>query len=88
MGIPVIMSNKVGRLVTNVPARFPPQDSEFPGYSAIADSNGTLIGQLGSGKEGVVVGIIARAPELRRRTQVQRKKRATLEFDRSSIKWE
>ena len=43
MGIPVIMSNKVGRLVTNVPARFPPQDIEFPGCSAIDDSNGTLI---------------------------------------------
>jgi len=38
MGIPVVMANKVGRLVTTLPAGFPSQDIEFPGYSAVADN--------------------------------------------------
>ncbi|MEC5161248.1 MULTISPECIES: carbon-nitrogen hydrolase family protein [unclassified Janthinobacterium] len=67
MGIPVLMSNKVGRLVTALPAGFPPQDIEFPGYSAIADSDGTLLGQLGPGREGVVVGTVTLAPARKRR---------------------
>ena len=58
MGIPVVMSNKVGRLVTPLPAGFPPQDVEFPGFSAVADSDGTLLGQIGSGEQGVVVGTV------------------------------
>jgi N-carbamoylputrescine amidase len=63
MGIPVIMSNKVGRLVTTLPAGFPAQDIEFPGYSAIADSDGTLLGQLGPGEQGVVVATVHLTPE-------------------------
>jgi N-carbamoylputrescine amidase len=55
MGIPVVMSNKVGRLVTTLPAGFPAQDIEFPGFSAIADNDGSLLGQMGPGQEGVVV---------------------------------
>jgi N-carbamoylputrescine amidase len=70
MGIPVVMSNKVGRLVTTLPAGFPSQDIEFPGFSAIADSDGTLIGQLGTGKEGIVVGTITLDPGRKQRTQV------------------
>ena len=58
MGIPVLMANKVGRLVSTLPGRFPPQDIEFPGYSAIADSDGTQLGQLGPGQEGAVVGTV------------------------------
>ena len=58
MGIPVVMSNKVGRLVSTLPAGFPPQDVEFPGFSAIADSDGALLGQLGPGQEGVVLGTV------------------------------
>jgi N-carbamoylputrescine amidase len=58
MGVPVLMANKVGRLITTLPAGFPPQDIEFPGYSAIADSDGALLGQLGPGREGVVVGTV------------------------------
>jgi len=54
MGIPVVMSNKVGRLLTPLPAGFPDQDVEFPGFSAVADGDGTLLGQLGPGTEGVV----------------------------------
>ena len=58
-----------------------PQDIEFPGFSAIADSDRTLIGQLGSGKEGVVVGIIALDPERGQRTQVQRKSAQPFKFN-------
>ena len=70
MGIPVVMSNKIGRLTTTLPAGFPSQDIEFPGFSAIADSNGTLLGQLGTGKEGVVVGTVALDPERKNRNKV------------------
>jgi N-carbamoylputrescine amidase len=63
MGIPVIMANKVGRLISTLPAGFPPQDIEFPGFSAIADSDGTLLGQLGPGEQGVVVRTIHLKPE-------------------------
>lgn len=58
MGIPVVMSNKIGRLVTKLPAGFPPQDVGFPGFSAVADSDGCLLSQLPSGQEGVVIGDI------------------------------
>lgn len=70
MGIPVVMSNKVGRLVTALPAGFPSQDIEFPGFSAIADSDGTLLGQLASGTEGVVVGTVTLDPARKQRQQV------------------
>ena len=58
MGIPVVMSNKVGRLVSTVPAGFPSQDMEYPGFSAVADSDGSLLDQLGPGEQGVVVGTV------------------------------
>jgi len=57
------MSNKVGRLVTTLPADFPAQDIEFPGYSAIADSDGSLLGQLGPGEHGAVVATVHLTPE-------------------------
>lgn len=67
MGIPVLMSNKVGRLVSTLPAGFPAQDIAFPGFSAIADSDGTLLGQLGPGKQGVLVGTVHLMPERKNR---------------------
>jgi N-carbamoylputrescine amidase len=72
MGIPVVMANKVGRLVTEVPAGFPAQDIEFPGFSAVADSDGRLLGQLGPGREGVVVvvGMVTLDPALNRKSRV------------------
>ncbi|HAT33358.1 MAG TPA: hypothetical protein DCW29_21675, partial [Janthinobacterium sp.] len=69
MGIPVLMSNKVGRLVTALPAGFPSQDIQFPGFSAIADSDGTLLGRLESGTEGVVVGTVTLDPARKQRQQ-------------------
>src|SRR5664279_295090 len=65
MGIPVVMANKVGRLVTEVPGGFPAQDLEFPGFSAIADSDGRLLGQLGNGQEGVIAGMVTLDPALK-----------------------
>lgn len=73
MGIPVVMSNKVGRLITKLPANFPPQDVEFPGFSAIADGDGTLLGQLGPGQEGVVVGTVNLDPNRKQKNKVPRK---------------
>lgn len=70
MGIPVVMANKVWRLVTEVPAGFPAQDIEFPGFSAIADSDGRLLAQLGTGQGGVVVRMITLDPALKRKTRV------------------
>lgn len=67
MGIPVVMANKVGRLVTTLPAGFPAQDIEFPGYSAIADGDGRLLGQLGPGVEGVLVVEVALDPARKQR---------------------
>lgn len=69
-GVPVVMANKVGRLVTDLPAGFPSQDVEFPGYSAVADSDGRLIEQLGPGQEGVVVGRIRLDPHRKVRDPV------------------
>ena len=69
MGIPVVMANKVGRLITTLPAGFPAQDIEFPGFSAIADSNGSLLGQLGTGQEGVVVGTVTLDPTRKAKTR-------------------
>lgn len=62
MGIPVVMANKVGRLITAVPAGFPDQDVEFPGFSAVADSDGRLLSQMPSGQEGVVAGDVTLDP--------------------------
>ena len=62
MGIPVLMANKVGTLVTPLPTGGRPQTVEFPGYSAIADGDGRLLDQLGPGEEGVIVGDITLDP--------------------------
>lgn len=71
-GIPVVLANKVGRLRTALPGGFPSQDVEFPGFSAVADSDGTLLAQLPSGVEGVAVGTVHLEPSRKRRTPVPR----------------
>jgi N-carbamoylputrescine amidase len=70
MGIPVVMSNKIGRLVTRLPGGFPRQDVEFPGFSAVADSDGRLLSQLASGHEGVAVGDLILDPTRKARQRV------------------
>jgi len=62
MGIPVVMANKVGRLVTELPAGFPAHDVEFPGFSAVADGDGNLLSQHPSGQEGVAIGDVMLDP--------------------------
>jgi len=54
LGIPAVMINKSGRWETPLPLiPFLTQVSAFPGYTSIADSDGTLKAQLGAG-EGVI----------------------------------
>lgn len=72
-GRPVVMANKVGRLVTDLPAGFPPQDIEFPGYSAVADSDGRILAQLGPGQEGVAMGVVQLDPTRKVRSVVPRR---------------
>lgn len=52
LGVPVVMANRCGPLVTPLPGGFPPQNTRFPGLSAVADSDGTLVAQLGA-EEGI-----------------------------------
>lgn len=53
LGVPIVMANRCGPLVTPLPGGFPAQDTRFPGLSAIADSDGMLKAQLGA-DEGVI----------------------------------
>ena len=66
LGVPVVMANRCGRLVTPLPGMLPAQDTRFPGFSAIADSDGKLKAQLGAG-EGVVCGDVVIDPARRAR---------------------
>jgi N-carbamoylputrescine amidase len=61
LGVPVLMANRCGPLVTPLPGGFPAQDSIFPGLSAIADSDGMLKAQLGA-DEGVICAEVALDP--------------------------
>ncbi len=57
LGIPVILSNKCGKWETELPSIFRvagKQKTLFPGLSSVADSDGTLKGQLGK-NEGILV---------------------------------
>lgn len=70
LGIPVILSNKVGKWETPLPALFGKiskiQKSSFPGLSSIADSDGTIKGQLDS-NEGILVSEIILDPSLKQK---------------------
>ena len=55
LGVPVVFVNKCGEWKTTLPGLpFIPQNSIFPGLSAIADSDGTLKSQLGK-EESILV---------------------------------
>ncbi len=54
LGVPVMMANKCGPLVTAMPGGMPFQNTSFPGLSTIADAKGDVVAQLGS-DEGVAV---------------------------------
>ncbi|MFA6021529.1 MAG: carbon-nitrogen hydrolase family protein [Rhodospirillales bacterium] len=53
LGVPVLMANRCGPLVTSLPGGLPAQKTRFPGLSAIAGSDGTLMAQLDA-DEGVI----------------------------------
>jgi N-carbamoylputrescine amidase len=54
LGVPVIMANKCGPLVTAMPPGMPFQDTCFPGLSTIADAKGDVVSQL-SDAEGIAI---------------------------------
>ncbi|MCX7173497.1 MAG: carbon-nitrogen hydrolase family protein [Proteobacteria bacterium] len=61
LGVPVVMANRSGPLVTPLPGGFPAQNTSFPGLSAVANSDGTLMVQLGS-EEGIALATVALDP--------------------------
>jgi len=67
LGVPVIFSNRCGLLKTELPGIFPAQDTSFPGLSAIADSDGTLLKQM-EDEEGYLVSEIALNPSAKVKT--------------------
>jgi N-carbamoylputrescine amidase len=70
LGVPAIMANKCGPWQTLLPGPFPPQDSSFPGLSAIADSDGTVKAQLGD-EEGIIVEDVTLDPSRKTHTPPQ-----------------
>lgn len=61
LGVPTVMPNKTGRWKTRLPWPLPDEDSSFPGYSSIADSDGNILASLGN-SEGVIVAEITLDP--------------------------
>lgn len=57
IGVPVLMANKWGPWVTELPGIWPRQSSRFPGFSHIADSDGREVARMGDG-EGVIVATV------------------------------
>lgn len=68
LGVPVVFANKAGPWSTPLPGiPFVRQESRFPGLSAIADSDGSLLGRLGA-EPGMVVGEVTLDPARKVRT--------------------
>lgn len=61
LGVPVVMANRCGPLVTPLPGGFPAQNTRFPGLSAVADANGSLLVQLGA-EEGIAFATVTLDP--------------------------
>lgn len=64
LGVPVIMANKCGPLVTALPGLLPSQDTHFPGLSTIADAKGEILSQLGD-TEDLAIGDVGLDPLLK-----------------------
>lgn len=62
LGVPVVMANKCGPLVTALPGMMPMQRTSFPGLSTIADSDGAVVSQLGR-EQGVACAEVTLDPE-------------------------
>ncbi|MGE4266824.1 MAG: carbon-nitrogen hydrolase family protein [Deferribacterales bacterium] len=54
LGVPAVMANRCGRLVTELPSGFPLQDTFFAGQTAIADCGGNVIERLDQ-QEGLII---------------------------------
>ena len=54
LGVPTIMANKCGPLVTDMPAGMPAQNTSFPGLSTVAAASGKIVSQLGHA-EGIAL---------------------------------
>jgi N-carbamoylputrescine amidase len=61
LGVPVVMANKCGPLVTAVPGGIPTQRTRFPGLSTVADSDGTVKSRL-VGEPGIAVAEVTLDP--------------------------
>lgn len=61
-GVPVIMANKAGPWETPLPGWLPAVDSDFPGFSHIADADGQELARLDA-REGVIVAEVTLDPE-------------------------
>lgn len=57
LGVPVVTANRCGPLVTPLPGGFPAQNTRFPGLSGVADSDGSLLVQLGD-EEGIAIATV------------------------------
>jgi N-carbamoylputrescine amidase len=66
LGVPVVMAGRVGRLETALPAANGDSPEElrttFSGMSTVINSDGSVLGALGEGQEGVVQGEVRLAP--------------------------
>lgn len=61
LGVPVVMANKCGPLVTPMPGALPDQETSFPGLSAVVDSDGFVRSQLGA-LQDIAIGEVSLDP--------------------------
>lgn len=61
LGVPTVMANKCGPLVTSMPGGMPTQRTRFPGLSTVVDSDGTVKSQLG-GEQGIAIAEVSLDP--------------------------
>ena len=63
LAVPIIMANRTGSLETDLPGIFPYLKSSFPGLSFIADSDGTIRGELGEEEDIIVADVCINSNE-------------------------
>ena len=62
LGVPVALSNRTGRINTELPGGFGEFNSSFPGYSQIVDSDGLVKARM-KAEEGVITADVVLRPE-------------------------
>jgi N-carbamoylputrescine amidase len=65
LGVPVAISDRTGRINTELPGGFGQFNSSFPGYSQIVDSDGAVKAHMKS-EEGVIVAEVLLSPKRKR----------------------